>query len=100
MKRSTRRLLERLGEEASNQLTHYRYNRSEALPARYRKGRIAALQWLCDLSDHYLEREKALEEELFRQIEREMEAIAWLDPGPYRQGIEDAVREMKSLLEK
>ena len=99
MRRSTRRLLERLGEEAFNQLTHYRYNRSDSLHPRYRKGRIAALRWICDLSGYYLEREEALGRELLERIDREMEAIAWVDPGPYRQGIEDAVSEMRSLLE-
>ena len=100
MSRSTRRLLERLSEEASNRLTHYRYNRSERLHPRYRKGRIAALRWFCDLSAYYLREEKRIQGELRGEIRRQMELIALLDVGPYRQGIEDAVREMNALLEE
>ncbi len=100
MRRSTRRLLERLGEEASNRLTHYRYNRIEDLHPRYRKGRIAAFAWFCELSEHYLRQEEGLKEALKEQIRRQMELIALLEPGPYRQGIEDAVGEMESLLEE
>ncbi|WP_456428737.1 hypothetical protein [Nitratifractor sp.] len=99
MRKSTQSLLEKLSEEASNRLTHYRYNRSERLHPRYRKGQISALEWLCDLSEYYLIQEKRLKEELRKQVWKQMEAIALLDPGPYRQGIEDAVREMMPLLE-
>ena len=99
MRKSTRRLLEKLGAEAYNRLTHYRYNRSERLHPRYRKGQISALEWFCDMSEHYLRREERLRVELCEQVKRQMEVIALLDPGPYRQGIEDAVREMMPLLE-
>ena len=99
MRAETHRLLKRLNEEAFNRLTHYRYNRSESLHPRYRSGSVAALTWLCDLSGYYLERETKLRDELIRQIDRQMAWVACLDPGPYRQGIEDAVEEIRRQLE-
>ncbi|WP_457607940.1 hypothetical protein [Nitratifractor sp.] len=98
--RSARRLLERLNEEAFNRLTHYRYNHSEKMSERYRRGRISALKWFCELSAFYLEREAALPGELREKIRRERGRIEWMPPGPYRRGIEDTVREMERILEE
>jgi len=99
MSKDEKRIFERLEIEAYNRLTHYRYNRSEELHPRYRKGRIAALRWMTRLSRHYLQREAALRRELLEVLEQERQQIAWMGPGPYRQGIEDTLREMRRLLE-
>jgi uncharacterized membrane protein YccC len=85
--------LRRLHGELYNQLSHYRFNRRHRMDERYRRGRIAALEWLCRLSGHYLEEERRLPERLAAEVERQMRRIATLNPSPYRQGIEDAVRD-------
>lgn len=92
--------LRRLHEELNNRLVHYRYNRHQAYDARYRKGRVDALSWLCALLDHYLEEEKRLDRKLYRDIEAEHRKIRWLPPSPYRRGIEESLREFYALFER
>jgi hypothetical protein len=92
--------LRRLNAELYNQLTHYRFNRRHRMDERYRRGRIDALEWLCRLSGHYLEEERRLPERLAAEVERQMRWIETLDPSPYRQGIEDAVREFRQRFGK
>ncbi|WP_456433660.1 hypothetical protein [Nitratifractor sp.] len=99
MDRASRTILERFSREAHNLLTHYRYNRSRPLHPRYRKGQIDALRWLCELGRIYLEEERRIPERLRRAIERECHHVEPLPPGPYRQGIEDALDRALELLE-
>ncbi len=92
------RQLDRLDEEVHNRLTHYRFNRRIEGDERYRKGRIAALSWLAALCEHYRRKAEAIPMEMEESLERELGKIRWLEPSPYRQGIEDAVREFRRLL--
>jgi DUF438 domain-containing protein len=92
------RKLDRLDEELHNRLTHYRYNRSLHLDERYRKGRIAALKWLTALCRHYRREAEGILPAVERSLDEELSKIRWLDPSPYRQGIEDAVEEFRRLL--
>jgi len=98
MGESTSERLRRLHEELHNRLVHYRYNRHEAMDERYRKGRIDALSWLCELLGHYLEEERRIDRRLHGSVEAEMRRIGWLPPSPYRQGIEESIREFYLLI--
>ncbi|ADV46194.1 hypothetical protein [Nitratifractor salsuginis] len=90
--------LDRLDEELHNRLTHYRYNRNLRLDERYRKGRIAALKWLTALCRHYRQKAEGILPAVEQSLDAELAKIRWLDPSPYRQGIEDAVEEFRRLL--
>ncbi len=100
MSKDKKRIFEGLEIEAYNRLTHYHYNRSEELHPRYHKGHIAALRWMPRLSHHYLARETALRREIPEVLKREKRRIAWMEPGPYRQRIENTPRGMRHLLEE
>jgi hypothetical protein len=91
--------LRRLHQELHNRLTHYRYNRHEAMEERYRRGRIDALSWLCALLEHCMEEERMRERRLWRNVEAERRKIGWLPPSPYRRGLEETLREFRRLYE-
>ena len=93
MKESVCQLLHRMHMESHNQLTHYRFNKHKDYDERYRAGRVTALEWLCSLSSHYMEREKRVPDEISQVIQHEMKKIETLRNTPYRQGIEDAIKE-------
>jgi hypothetical protein len=81
-------------------LIHYRYNRYEEMDARYRRGRVDALAWLCELLGYYLEEERRIDRRLHGNVEAQLRKIRWLPPSPYRRGIEESIREFYALFDE
>lgn len=94
MKSTSRELLEKLSSHCYNQITLYRFN-TTTLEAndKYREGRLAALNYLSELSLYYLQEEKRLKECFREQILVQMQSNACLNDGDYKQGLYDAMND-------
>jgi cyanate lyase len=91
--------IRRLHEELYNRLVHSRYNRQMTTNEKYRKGKVDALHWLCSLLEHHMEKERALDRNLYQEVKLEDRKIRALPPSSYREGIEEIFREFYRLYE-
>ena len=94
MKSISREILENLSRHCHNQITLYRFNTTTLeINDKYREGRLAALNYLSELSLYYIQEEKRLKECFREQILVQMQSNASLNDGDYKQGLYDALND-------
>jgi hypothetical protein len=98
MKYTSKELLEKVSRHCSNQLTHYKFNTTTLkVSKKYREGRLAALEYLGELSYYYLQQEKKIQKDFREQVHKQIERYSCLDDSDYKQGLHDALHEMLEI---
>lgn len=94
MKPTSKELLEKVSKHCSNELTLYKFNTTTLkISKKYREGRLTALEYLGDLSYHYIQEEKRIQENFRKQILRQMQTYSCLNESEYKDGLYDALND-------
>ncbi len=95
MKPTSKEVLERVSKHCSNELTMYKFNTTTLqVTDKYRKGRLTALKYIGDLTFHYLQAEKHIQQEFHDQILKQMQSNSCLEDTDYKDGIYDALNDL------
>ena len=98
MKSTSKELLETVSKHCYNQLTLYRFNTTTLqVSDKYREGRLTALEYLTELSYHYMQEEKSIENQFKEQIMKQLKLHSCLDDTEYKRGLYDALNEVLHL---
>jgi len=98
MKYTSKEFLEKVSKHCSNQLTHYTFNTTTlSVSKKYREGRLAALEYLGELTYYYLQEEKKIQQEFYEQIRKQIERYSCLADTDYKQGLYDALNETLNM---
>ncbi len=80
MKPTSREVLEEISKYCSNQITFYKFNTSSLkISDKYREGRLTALEYIGELTYHYLQEEKRLQQNFHDQILKQMKLHSCLE---------------------
>jgi len=95
MKSTSKEVLEKISRYCSNQLTLYKFNTTTLqISEKYREGRLTALEYLGELTYHYLQEEKRIQEQFKEQVTKQLKLHACLDDTEYKRGLYDALNEV------
>ncbi|MCO4845096.1 MAG: hypothetical protein KC427_03660 [Sulfurovum sp.] len=95
MKSTSKEVLEKISKYCSNQLTLYKFNTTTLqISEKYREGRLTALEYLGELTYHYLQEEKRIQEQFKEQVTKQLKLHACLDDTEYKRGLYDALNEV------
>ena len=95
MKPTSKEVLEEISKHCSNQITFYRFNTSNLkISDKYREGRLTALEYIGELTYHYLQEEKRLQQDFHDQVLKQMKLHSCLDDTDYKDGLYDALNEI------
>ncbi len=95
MKPTSKELLEELSKHCSNQITFYKFNTTTLqISDKYREGRLTALEYIGELTYHYLQEEKKLQQQFHEQILKQMKLHSCLEDTDYKNGIYDTLNEV------
>lgn len=98
MKPTSKEVLEKISKHCSNELTLYKFNTTTLqINDKYREGRLTALEYLGELTYHYLQEEKRIQEEFREQVTKQLELHSCLDDTEYKRGLYDALNEVLYL---
>lgn len=98
MKYTSKEFLEKVSKHCANQLTHYRFNTTTLkVSKKYREGRLAALEYLGELTYYYLQQEKKLQQDFHEQIRKQIKDYSCLADNEYKQGLYDALHETLNI---
>jgi hypothetical protein len=98
MKPTSKELLETVSKHCYNQLTYYKFNTTTLqVSDKYREGRLTALEYLTQLSYHYMQEEKSIEKQFKEQIMKQLKLHSCLDETEYKRGLYDALNEVLDL---
>lgn len=105
MKPTSKEVLEEISKHCSNQLTLYKFNTTTLqISDKYREGRLTALEYISELTYHYLQEEKRLQQQFHNQILKQMKLYSCLDNTDYKDGLYDALNEIldhkREIIEK
>jgi hypothetical protein len=95
---NTKKLLENISEDCSDQLTKYKYNKGLNISEKYRKGKIISLQYVLDLIYHFYEKDKQLKIEFENILTSQIEDTSKLKDGDYKNGITEVLSRIKTQL--
>ena len=94
IKPTSKELLEEVSKHCSNQLTLYRFNTTTLkVSKKYREGRLTALEYIGELSFHYLQEEKKIQQHFHEQVLKQIERYSCLEDSDYKSGLYDALTE-------
>lgn len=94
MKSTSKEILEKISKHCSNQLTLYKFNTTTLqISDKYREGRLTALEYISELTFHYLQEEKRLQQQFNDQIHKQMEQNSCLTDSEYKDGLFDALND-------
>ena len=80
MKPTSKEVLEKISKHCSNELTLYKFNTTTLeISDKYREGRLTALEYLGELSYHYLQEEKRIQEQFKEQVTKQLKLHSCLD---------------------
>ncbi len=97
----TKKLLETISVDCSAQLTKYKFNKGLDISDKYRRGKIASLQYVLDLIYHFYEKDKQMKIEFENLITSQMDDISKLKNGDYKKGVNEVLSWTKiQLVEK
>lgn len=96
----TKELLEEISNDCLSQLTKYKFNKGLDISDKYRKGKIASLQYILDLIYHFYERDKLLKTEFDNILSSQINDTSKLKSGDYKQGIDEVLSWTHSQLNK
>ncbi len=95
MKSTSKEVLEKISKHCSNQLTLYKFNTTTLqISEKYREGRLTALEYLGELTYHYLQEEKRIQEQFKEQVTKQLKLHSCLDDTEYKRGLHDALNEV------
>jgi LPS O-antigen subunit length determinant protein (WzzB/FepE family) len=98
MKPTSKEVLEKISKHCSNELTLYKFNTTTLeISDKYREGRLTALEYLGELSYHYLQEEKKIQEQFKEQVTKQLKLHSCLDDTEYKRGLYDALNEVLHL---
>ena len=98
MKCNSKEFLETVSRHCSNQLTHYKFNTTTLnVSKKYREGRLAALEYLGELTYYYLQEEKKIQQDFHEQIRKQIEHFSCLSENDYKRGLYDALNETLNM---
>jgi hypothetical protein len=98
MKPTSKEVLEKISKHCSNELTLYKFNTTTLeISDKYREGRLTALEYLGELSYHYLQEEKRIQEQFKEQVTKQLKLHSCLDDREYKRGLYDALNEVLHL---
>jgi len=90
LKPTSKELLEKVSKHCANQLTLYKFNTGTLkISKKYREGRLAALEYLNELSYYYMQEEKQIQQHLREQILKQMQTYY----SDYKHGLYDALND-------
>ncbi len=95
MKPTSKEILEEISNHCSSQITFYKFNTGVLQVAdKYREGRLAALEYIGELTFYYLQEEKQLQQHFHEQILKQMRVHSCLDDTEYKNGLYDALNDI------
>ena len=95
MKTTSKEVLEEISKHCYNQITFYQFNTTNLqISDKYREGRLTALEYISELTYHYLQEEKSLQQQFHEQVLKQMKLHSCLDDTDYKNGLYDALNEM------
>ena len=95
MKPTSKEILEEISNHCSSQITFYKFNTSTLqVSDKYREGRLTALEYISELTYHYIREEKNLQQIFHDQILKQMKLHSCLDDTDYKNGLYDALNEI------
>ena len=98
MKPTSKEVLEKISKHCSNELILYKFNTTTLqINDKYREGRLTALEYLGELTYHYLQEEKRIQEEFREQVTKQLKLHSCLDDTEYKRGLYDALNEVLYL---
>lgn len=98
MKPTSKEVLEKISKHCSNELTLYKFNTTTLeISDKYREGRLTALEYLGELSYHYLQEENRIQEQFKEQVTKQLKLHSCLDDTEYKRGLYDALNEVLHL---
>lgn len=101
MKLTSKEILEEISKHCYHQITFYQFNTSNLeISDKYREGRLTALEYIGELSYHYLIEEKRLQQEFHEQILKQMKLHSCLDDTEYKNGLYDALNDVLNFKRK
>ena len=96
----TKELLEEISNDCLSQLTKYKFNKGLDISDKYRKGKIASLQYILDLIYHFYEKDKLLKTEFNNILSSQINDTSKLKSGDYKQGIDEVLSWTQAQLNK
>ncbi len=94
MKPTSKELLEAVSKHCSNQLVLYKFNKGTLrISDKYREGRLTALEYIGDLTFHFMQEEKRIQQQLREEILKQMKFYSCLEETEYKQGLYDALND-------
>lgn len=88
-----------LSEELTSHMTYYKFNKMDKhLTEKYRKGRINAAKWVCDLIFFYIQKESNFVFKFKNQIENQRKEIENIKDGDFKQGLYDELKIVEEIL--
>ena len=97
-KSRSKELLEAVSKHCYNQLTLYKFNTTTLkVSDKYREGKLAALEYLTELSYYYMQEEKSIEKQFKAQVTKQLKLHSCLDETEYKRGLYDALNEVLDL---
>lgn len=94
MKPTSKEVLESVSKHCSNQLVLYKFNRGTlTISDKYRDGRLTALKYIGDLTFHFMQEEKRIQQQLREEILKQMKFYSCLEETEYKKGIYDALND-------
>jgi len=98
MKPTSKEVLEKISKHCSNELTLYKFNTTTLqINDKYREGRLTALEYLGELTYHYLQEEQRIQEQFKEQVTKQLKLHSCLDDTEYKRGLYDALNEVLYL---
>ena len=96
----TKELLEEISNDCLSQLTKYKFNKGLDISDKYRRGKIASLQYILDLIYHFYEKDKLLKTEFNNILSSQINDTSKLKSGDYKQGIDEVLSWAETQLNK
>jgi hypothetical protein len=91
-------ILEKVNAQCSIQSVHFKYTKHLNVSEKYKKGRLATLKWMDELSYMLMLREKHIKKELIKYIQKEKQKTNLLVDGDYKNGILDQLNWLELTL--
>lgn len=94
MKPTSKEILESVSKHCSNQLTMYKFNKGTLLIShKYREGRLTGLNYISELTFHFMQEEKRIQQQFTEEILRQMKFYSSLEETEYKRGLYDALND-------
>ena len=97
----TKELLETISKNTSNELTLYKFNKNTLqVSDKYRKGRIAALEYTLELIYHFFQQDRAMKEQFHTILLIQLKETDILRDGDYQKGLRDALHSIITQIDE